>query len=123
MEPDGIATIISDDALILRGQTIRSTAPGTRVTLSIRPEKAFLSVQPPPAGTPNCHQVRVERIAYIGSDTRIDVRLGCAAVRPVGTEQPLDARPRRLLATRRDGIPLVARRECDHSDRVNHDAR
>lgn len=76
VEPGGLATITSDDGLTLRGQMIRPVDPGTAVTLSIRPEKAFLSVQPPPPGAPNCHQVRVERVAYIGSDTRIDVRLG-----------------------------------------------
>ncbi|MGQ9895512.1 MAG: ABC transporter ATP-binding protein [Roseiflexus sp.] len=76
VERDGVASILSDDGLTLRGQTIRPVASGARVTLSIRPEKAFLSVQAPPPGTPNCYQVRVERVAYIGSDTRIDVRLG-----------------------------------------------
>ena len=76
VERDGIASILSDDGLTLRGQTIRPVASGAHVTLSIRPEKAFLSVQAPPPGTPNCYQVRVERVAYIGSDTRIDVRLG-----------------------------------------------
>jgi spermidine/putrescine transport system ATP-binding protein len=76
VERDGIASILSDDGLTLRGQTIRPVASGAHVTLSIRPEKAFLSVQAPPPGTPNCYQVQVERVAYIGSDTRIDVRLG-----------------------------------------------
>lgn len=76
VEPSGIATITTDDGLAFRAQTIRPVSANSRVTLAIRPEKAFLSVQEPPPGTPNCFPVSVERVAYIGSDTRIDVRLG-----------------------------------------------
>ena len=76
MEPNGVATVTTDDGLIFRAQTLTPIHANTKVTLSIRPEKAFLSVQEPPTGTPNCFPVTVERVAYIGSDTRIDVRLG-----------------------------------------------
>ena len=76
VEPGGVATITTDDGLTFRAQTIQPVTPGAKVTLSIRPEKAFLAVQSPPPGTPNCFPVTVERVAYIGSDTRIDVRLG-----------------------------------------------
>ena len=66
--------------LTLRAQSAAQAEPGARVIVSVRPEKAFLSVQEPPAGTANCFRVTVDRVAYIGSDTRIIVRLGEGAL-------------------------------------------
>lgn len=72
----GYATIETPDGLRLRGLTSRSIQSGHAALLSIRPEKARLL--PPSEGDPaalNALPVRVERINYIGSDTRITVRL------------------------------------------------
>ncbi len=70
------ATLATPDGLVLQGYTPRSVQPGAHATLSIRPEKVRLS---PLSSTnergPNSLPVQVERINYIGSDTRIIVRL------------------------------------------------
>ncbi|KPV51230.1 hypothetical protein SE17_22425 [Kouleothrix aurantiaca] len=49
---------------------------GDEVYVSVRPEKARLSVQPPADAPANVFPVTVDRVAYIGSDTRIMVQLG-----------------------------------------------
>jgi spermidine/putrescine transport system ATP-binding protein len=71
----GVMAIETGDGLVLRAQSGQRLAPGSSALVSIRPEKAFLSVQEP-ASSANCFRVRVEQVAYIGSDTRIIVRLG-----------------------------------------------
>jgi spermidine/putrescine transport system ATP-binding protein len=75
VEPHG-AAVTTDDGLTLRGQLTQPVRVGDEAYISIRPEKARLSIQPPPDGTANSFAVSVERISYIGSDTRIIVHLG-----------------------------------------------
>lgn len=52
---------------------------GQRVTVSVRPEKIRLHTTPPQV-TLNCFTGRVQDIAYIGSDTRVVVRLSPSLV-------------------------------------------
>jgi spermidine/putrescine transport system ATP-binding protein len=70
------ADIRTSDGLLLRGQCMALLREGAEAMISIRPEKAHLTLQEPTAGTPNVFPVTVERVSYIGSDTRILVRLG-----------------------------------------------
>ncbi|HEU4325621.1 MAG TPA: ABC transporter ATP-binding protein [Roseiflexaceae bacterium] len=74
LEP-GYATVTTSDGLELRGQAGPQVRGGQPVIFTIRPEKAFLSVQQPTGNVASCFQVRVDRVAYIGSDTRILVRI------------------------------------------------
>jgi spermidine/putrescine transport system ATP-binding protein len=72
----GYATLQTADGIRLRGLSARPVSAGTPATLSIRPEKVRLL--PQGEGSPsaeNALPVRVERVNYIGSDTRITVRL------------------------------------------------
>lgn len=71
------ATISTPDGLTLRGSMMRPVQPGARVTLSVRPEKAFLSDLSGNGKRSDANQlpVRVEHVSYIGSDTRIIVRV------------------------------------------------
>lgn len=66
----------TSDGLRLRGYCQRALSPGTPATLSIRPEK-FLLYEPERyhGNGINRMAVQVENIDYIGSDTRITVRL------------------------------------------------
>ncbi|HEX6289444.1 MAG TPA: ABC transporter ATP-binding protein [Herpetosiphonaceae bacterium] len=68
------ATVRVGDSLVVEGYTPQPVQAGQPVTVSIRPEKARLSEQHPQTST-NVFPVKVERIAYIGSDTRIFVTL------------------------------------------------
>jgi spermidine/putrescine transport system ATP-binding protein len=70
-----ITTLATSDGLTVKAQSGAGLPPGAPALVSIRPEKAFLSVQEPSASA-NCFRVLVEQVAYIGSDTRIIVRLG-----------------------------------------------
>ena len=76
-ESDGsYSSIVTPDGLRLRGLASRTLPAGTTATLSIRPEKLRLTTleQASPeqaAALP----VKVELVSYIGSDTRITVRL------------------------------------------------
>ena len=75
-EVDGSnATVVTPDGLALRGQSYRALRVDEQAHISIRPEKARLTVQEPPAAA-NSFRVTVDRVAYIGSDTRIRVCLG-----------------------------------------------
>ena len=60
----------------VRGFTPRPLARGSGVTLSVRPEKARLTPtrEEIPEAQANIFPVTVERVSYIGSDTRILVR-------------------------------------------------
>jgi spermidine/putrescine transport system ATP-binding protein len=70
------ATIETPEGLRLRGIIPRPVTMGETATLSIRPEKAQLvSVEHAKADGPFTMPVRVELVSYIGSDTRITVRL------------------------------------------------
>ncbi|MBP1466427.1 ABC transporter ATP-binding protein [Candidatus Chloroploca sp. M-50] len=75
-QSDEYATIQTPDGLQLRGYTPRPVNLGEAATLSLRPEKARLVLpshaRPDDAFTMPVH---VEMITYIGSDTRITVRL------------------------------------------------
>jgi spermidine/putrescine transport system ATP-binding protein len=72
----GYATIETADGIRLRGLSGQPIGVGTPATLSIRPEKVRLVATcdegADPTGT---MQVRVEQVNYIGSDTRITVRI------------------------------------------------
>ena len=70
------AAVTTPEGLLLRGQCPAPMKVGESALVSVRPEKAHLTSQEPPAGTPNVFPVTVERVSYIGSDTRILVRLG-----------------------------------------------
>ena len=70
------ATVTTRDGLLLRGQAPRPVQVGAEVMVSVRPEKARLTQQEPAGDTDNLFPVAVDRVSYIGSDTRILVRLG-----------------------------------------------
>lgn len=70
------ATILTPDGLRLRGLTPRPVQVGAAAVLSIRPEKAFLfDPEDVRADHAFAIPVRVEMVNYIGSDTRITVRI------------------------------------------------
>lgn len=71
------ATVKIGDDMVIHGYSAQPVAAGQQVTVSVRPEKARLVEQQPPSG-PNVFPVTVDRVAYIGSDTRIFVTLGDA---------------------------------------------
>jgi len=56
------------------GRAMEGVRPGVDATISVRPEKVQLIEQPD--GSPNCYEVQVHSIAYVGSDTRVLVLLG-----------------------------------------------
>lgn len=64
------------DGLLVRGISSRPLSPGANAVLSLRPEKARLSVAEPPADIANHFKASVDTVSYIGSDTRIEVRVG-----------------------------------------------
>ncbi len=68
------ATVQIDHGLVVEGYSPQPVPIGHVVTVSIRPEKARLSEQRP-SNAANVFPVKVDRIAYIGSDTRIFVTL------------------------------------------------
>src|SRR5262245_33197801 len=75
VEPGAVA-VTTADGLVLRGQATQAVRPDQEAFVSVRPEKARLSVQPPSDPPVNMFTVSVERVSYIGSDTRILVQLG-----------------------------------------------
>jgi spermidine/putrescine transport system ATP-binding protein len=75
IEPNNV-TITTADGLVLRGQALQTLRHDQEAFVSVRPEKARLSLQPPSDTPANMFPVRVERVSYIGSDTRILVQLG-----------------------------------------------
>jgi spermidine/putrescine transport system ATP-binding protein len=72
--PDYCVALTTSSGLTVRGLSAQSIAPGTPATLSIRPEKAHLSLAEAPAGTANAFRTNIDRVAYIGSDTRMQVQ-------------------------------------------------
>ncbi|MCU0490429.1 MAG: ABC transporter ATP-binding protein [Chloroflexaceae bacterium] len=69
------ATLATEEGLHVQGYTPRPVQPGQSATISIRPEKArLLPVNGNSTPAANTMPVRVERVSYIGSDTRILVR-------------------------------------------------
>lgn len=76
-DPNPAETVVRTlEGLMLRGQSPHPVRAGVPVVVSVRPEKARLTVQEPTNGAAGAFLVTVERVAYIGSDTRILVRLG-----------------------------------------------
>lgn len=76
IEFDGrMAAVRTAGGVTVRGRTDDTVQVGQHVTISIRPEKAYLATEQP-SRTTNVFPVEVNRIAYIGSDTRIVVSLG-----------------------------------------------
>lgn len=72
---DGYATVETSDGLRLRGVAPRAVTAGKPATLSIRPEKIRLMASCDEQIASSALPVRVELVSYIGSDTRITVRL------------------------------------------------
>lgn len=73
---DNFATIETSDGLKFRGVTPLPVKVGGQATLSIRPEKARLfAPRDEKSNAPFAMPVKVELVSYIGSDTRITVRL------------------------------------------------
>jgi spermidine/putrescine transport system ATP-binding protein len=72
----GHAVITTDDGLVITGTSDRSLTIGSTATVSLRPEKARLTVDVPPGDIANCFATTVDRVDYIGSDTRMLVRIG-----------------------------------------------
>ncbi len=92
------ATVKVSEDVIVEGLAAREIAPGSRVTVAIRPEKATLHRQRPPAG-PNVFAVQVERIVYAGPDTRMYVTVGGVhAFMTRAQNQASGAQQERLLA-------------------------
>lgn len=68
------ATVKIGDELVVQGFSPRLVTVGRHVIVSVRPEKARL-IEHQPSSAANIFPVTVERVAYIGSDTRIFVSL------------------------------------------------
>ncbi len=73
---DRFAVVETELGARVRGYAPRPVAPGGRVTVSIRPEKARLTTSREEilGDQHNLFPVTVERVSYIGSDTRILVK-------------------------------------------------
>ena len=79
VEP-GCAAVTTPEGLTIFGQSQRQHSLGDEVVVSVRPEKARLIPECapedlPPGAAGRGFPVVVDRVAYIGSDTRIIVRL------------------------------------------------
>jgi spermidine/putrescine transport system ATP-binding protein len=73
---DGRATVdVSAERMQITGVPQGELRAGQHVTVSVRPEKMRLHTEPPQLNV-NCFVARVQDVAYIGSDTRVVVRLG-----------------------------------------------
>ncbi|HMP42663.1 MAG TPA: ABC transporter ATP-binding protein, partial [Roseiflexaceae bacterium] len=70
------ATLTTADGLTVHGRKGGALSTSGVATVSVRPEKARLTIDAPAEAVANTFEVTVDRIAYIGSDTRILVRLG-----------------------------------------------
>jgi spermidine/putrescine transport system ATP-binding protein len=86
-----LATVVVDGRIQVLVPSLRSLSPDTRVTVAVRPEKISLSAEPSPAGL-NAFPVEIERVVYLGTDTRYRVRLS-DNVSLMVREQNLDATP------------------------------
>lgn len=73
------AVLATDDGMLFRGRHVGALREGQAAILSVRPEKAHLTTAAPEGtsdGVGKPLPVSVDRVAYIGSDTRILVRVG-----------------------------------------------
>ncbi len=70
---DGFAALQSNGRVFV-GRAGEGARAGVSAVLSVRPEKVQLVEQP--AASPNTYEVRVASVSYVGSDTRVVVRLG-----------------------------------------------
>lgn len=73
---ESYSSIVTADGLRLRGLASRTLPAGTPATLSVRPEKLRLTtLEQTTPDQATALPVSVEHVSYIGSDTRITVRL------------------------------------------------
>jgi ABC-type Fe3+/spermidine/putrescine transport system ATPase subunit len=66
---------LQGDNLRVVAETDRAPAPGTAVTVAVRPEKIRVHLEPV-TNTPNCFAAQIEKVVYIGTDTHFQMRLG-----------------------------------------------
>ncbi|NBU64071.1 MAG: ABC transporter ATP-binding protein [Chloroflexia bacterium] len=66
-------TVRASNGLVLKGMLQGTTTVGAAVTIAVRPEKLRLTVHAPDNVSPLA--ANVEQVVYIGSDTRLTVRL------------------------------------------------
>ena len=85
-----LVTVLVDGCLPVVVDTEESLNPGTEVTVAVRPEKIRL-LPHPARGEHNSFPCRVERVVYVGTDTRFRVRLSESVV--------LAAREQNVLST------------------------
>jgi spermidine/putrescine transport system ATP-binding protein len=71
----GRTVVTTADGLVVTGASEQPLAPGSSATVSLRPEKARLTLDAPPGDIANCFAATVDRVDYIGSDTRMLVRI------------------------------------------------
>ncbi len=77
--PNWVVVDVAGERMQVVGLAQGELRAGQRVTVSVRPEKIRLHTTPPQV-TLNCFAGRVQDIAYIGSDTRVVVRLSPSLV-------------------------------------------
>ena len=92
---EGKRATVDCGGLRVIAETDRPPAPGTRVTIVVRPEKIRLHVEPPPNAL-NSFPAHIEHVVYVGTDTRFEVRLAPATAR---SELPLRIRQQNLVST------------------------
>ncbi len=81
---------VDGEDLALTGLPQGALAVGQRVAYSVRPEKILARTAPPPAAPAmNCVPAQVEDVAYIGSDTRVVVRVSPRLVLSVWEQNDL----------------------------------
>jgi len=69
-----VLTVLVDHCLPVRVQSEQARAPGTQVTVAVRPEKIRLLPEPL-RGSHNSFLGRIEQVVYVGTDTRFRIRL------------------------------------------------
>jgi spermidine/putrescine transport system ATP-binding protein len=74
-----VTVAVNDESMMVRGIAPDVVVIGQAVTISVRPEKLFLTTVAPPADR-NAFPATVEDVTYIGSDTRVRLRLGPSLV-------------------------------------------
>jgi len=92
---EGKRARVNCGGLQIIAETDQPPAPGTGVTIAVRPEKIRLNVEPPPNAL-NCFPAHIEHVVYVGTDTRFEVRLAPAQTQP---ELTLRVRHQNLVST------------------------